>query len=180
MLSPVSIRDVNLAKVLDSQMTPAKAHHPHDHLTCIADALARAEALCRDRGARMTGLRRRILELVWASHAPVGAYTILDKLRANSAKPAAPPTVYRALEFLLKEGFIHRIESLNAYVGCDHPEHRHVTQFLICTRCGGAMELSETSILETVKKSASKSGFAVARLNIEAQGLCPACQSTSQ
>jgi Fur family zinc uptake transcriptional regulator len=160
-------------------MTPAKAHQPHDHLTCIADALSRAEALCRERGARMTALRRRILELVWASHSPIGAYAILDRLRAEDTRTAQPPTVYRALEFLLEQGLIHRIESLNAFVGCDHPEQRHVTQFLICTECGAAMELADPSILSLVKESAGVSGFAVARLNMEALGRCPACQQVT-
>ncbi len=156
-------------------MIPAKAHQPHDHLTCIADALARAEALCEDRGARMTALRRRILKLVWDSHSPIGAYAILDRLRAEAIRRAAPPTVYRALDFLLEQGLIHRIESLNAYVGCDYPEQRHVTQFLICTACGAAQELADPSILARVKESAGNSGFHVARVNIEALGLCPRC-----
>ena len=93
----------------------------HDHRRCVADALDKAEALCSDRGARLTKLRCRVLELVWNSHAPIGAYDVLRRL-SQEHQSAAPPTVYRALDFLLEQGLIHRIESLNAYIGCPVPE----------------------------------------------------------
>lgn len=127
----------------------------------------------------MTVLRRRILELVWGSHNPIGAYAIMDRLRQEDTRQAAPPTVYRALEFLIEQGLIHRIESLNAFVGCDHPESRHVTQFLICKTCGAAMEIADEAILQSVQQSAENTGFRVERLNIEALGLCPACASNA-
>src|SRR5215470_19039883 len=92
----------------------------HDHESCVEMALDRAATLCGERGARLTELRRNVLALVWEGHEPVGAYHILDALRRRHPG-AAPPTVYRALEFLGEQGLIHRIESLNAYVGCDRP-----------------------------------------------------------
>jgi Fur family zinc uptake transcriptional regulator len=152
----------------------ARSIAPHDHDRCIADALGMAEEVCQKRGARLTPLRRRVLELVWNSHRPVGAYTILDDLREGD-KGAAPPTVYRALDFLMEQGLIHRIESLNAFVGCDHPEDRHVSQFLICTRCNAAVEIEDRGIANAVKKSAAEAGFSVNRFTIELQGTCPAC-----
>ncbi|MDX1710009.1 MAG: transcriptional repressor, partial [Rhodovibrionaceae bacterium] len=112
----------------------------HDHRHCVEQALGEAADLCRQRGARLTPIRRRVLELVWASHKAVGAYEILDALRSEHAG-AAPPTVYRALDFLIAQGFVHRIESLNAFVGCPHPADRHAGQFLICLDCGAAAEL---------------------------------------
>ena len=114
----------------------------------------------------MTPLRRRVLELVWNSHRPVGAYAILDDLREGD-KAAAPPTVYRALDFLMEQGLIHRIESLNAFVGCDHPEDRHVSQFLICAHCGAAVEIDDRGIANPVKKSAADAGFTVNRFTVE-------------
>ncbi len=104
----------------------------HDHGHCVATALDAAASLCQRRRARLTPLRRRVLELVWRSHEPQGAYDILDTL-GERGRRAAPPTVYRALDFLLGQGLIHRIESLNAFVGCRDPDTPHAGQFLICT-----------------------------------------------
>ena len=94
---------------------------PHDHSRCVAEALAEAEALCAKQGTRLTTLRKRVLELVWASHKPLGAYDILGVLSEEDGRRAAPPTVYRALDFLLENGLVHRIASLNAFIGCVHP-----------------------------------------------------------
>jgi Fur family zinc uptake transcriptional regulator len=146
----------------------------HDHQRCIDDALERAAALCHGRGARFTELRRRVLELVWGSHAPVGAYEILQLLQAEQ-KASAPPTVYRALEFLIEHGLVHRLDSLNAFVGCAHPERRHVSEFLICTACDRVAELDDARLRSAVEDSAAAAGFAVRRLTIELQGLCPSC-----
>jgi Fur family zinc uptake transcriptional regulator len=152
----------------------SRAIAPHDHAHCQSEALSRAESLCEERGARLTPLRRKVLELIWNSHQPVGAYAILDHLREGD-RGAAPPTVYRALDFLMEQGLIHKLESLNAFIGCDHPENRHVSQFLICTKCGSAVEIQDSGISSAVKKSAAAAGFSVSRLTIELQGLCPTC-----
>lgn len=152
----------------------SRAIAPHDHAHCQSEALSRAEVLCGERGARLTPLRRRVLELIWSSHQPVGAYAILDHLR-DGDRGAAPPTVYRALDFLMEQGLIHKLESLNAFIGCDHPQNRHVSQFLICTKCGSAVEIQDAGISTAVKKSAAEAGFTVGRLTIELQGLCPTC-----
>ena len=98
-------------------------------------------------------------------------------LRAADDRAAAPPTVYRALEFLLDQGLVHKIESLNAFVGCDRPEERHISQFLICTSCKAAVELNDPAITQAVEASAQRSGFSLNRLTIEAQGLCAACRT---
>ena len=119
---------------IPSDLPPALTRG-HDHHRCVADALAEAERLCVDRDVRLTELRKRVLELIWGSHAPVGAYAIMDLLRAEG-RNAMPPTVYRALDFLLEQGLIHRIASLNAYIGCSHPADTHAMQYLICKRCG--------------------------------------------
>ena len=90
----------------------------------IATTLDRAEAICRARGARLTAQRRRVLELVLGAGRPLGAYELLDALRREGGG-AGPPTVYRALEFLVAHGLVHRIETLHAFVGCDHPGELH-------------------------------------------------------
>ncbi len=149
----------------------------HDHGVCIDDALAEAERQCAAKGVRLTEQRRRVLELIWKSHEPVGAYTLLDRLRDGGVR-AQPPTVYRALDFLVENGLIHRIESLNAYVGCAAPAERHVGQFLICTGCRSAAELDDASIGAAIAARAKEIGFAVSRATVEVAGLCPNCRTT--
>jgi Fur family zinc uptake transcriptional regulator len=150
----------------------------HDHRHCIDEALDRAATLCGRRGARLTDIRRRVLELVWNSHAPVGAYELLEKLQ-REGRSAAPPTVYRALEFLMEHGLVHRLESLNAFVGCPRPDKDHVSQFLICTDCRNVAEIDDPAIGSAVSRSASAAGFVVNRLTIEMHGLCPSCSEAA-
>jgi Fur family zinc uptake transcriptional regulator len=147
---------------------------PHDHAGCVAAAMATAERLCRDRGLRFTTIRRRVLELVWDSHKPIGAYDILEALSAES-RSAAPPTVYRALEFLIEAGLVHRLDSLNAFVGCPDPASRHAGQFLICTMCRTVTELSDAEIEELVTHKAAAGGFRAVRQMLEIEGLCKMC-----
>jgi Fur family zinc uptake transcriptional regulator len=147
----------------------------HDHHSCIDGALDRAAQLCAARGARLTELRRQVLKLVWRGHEPVGAYAVLGALK-RSHPGAAPPTVYRALEFLIEQGLIHRIESLNAYVGCPRPERPHASQFLICEGCGSAGELDDPAITDAVERRAGRLGFTVAQQTIELRGLCQRCR----
>lgn len=150
----------------------------HDHRKCVSEAIAAAEARCARDGRSFTPLRRRVLELVWSSHGPVGAYDLLDALRTER-RGAAPPTIYRALEFLMENGLIHRIESLNAYVGCgnpdDHSDQHHGGQFLICRDCGSVAELDDPKIARAVATRAGALGFQVEQQTVEVTGLCPRC-----
>jgi Fur family zinc uptake transcriptional regulator len=147
----------------------------HDHARCVSAALAAAAALCEREGQRLTPIRRRVLELVWSSHQPIGAYAILDQLRRDGHS-AAPPTAYRALDFLLERGLVHRIESLNAFIGCPAPGAVHPVQFLICRNCGTTAELDDRQVEAALEKSASARGFAIERRVIELSGLCRHCQ----
>ncbi len=147
----------------------------HNHRSCQDHALTAAERLCAERGLRLTPLRRRVLELIWASHAPVGAYDLLDRLRGGQGR-TAPPTVYRALDFLRAQGLIHRIESLNAYVGCVHPAGEHGGQFLICSDCGAAAEVHDPRLDAAIARRAAELGFAVRQQTVEVRGLCAPCQ----
>jgi len=155
----------------------ARAFPPpgHDHADCVADALATAEAVCRRRGLRLTAIRRQVLELVWASHRPIGAYDILDELKRCGRK-AAPPTVYRALDFLIDAGLAHRLDSLNAFVGCPDPQASHSGQFLICRRCRSVAELDDADITGLVEQKADALGFSAIRQVLEIQGLCRHCR----
>ena len=155
-------------------------HGSAHHLT----VLERAEALCQTRGVQLTPLRRDVLRLVLEAEAPIGAYALLDQLKASRAK-AAPPTVYRALDFLLEQGLIHRLERLNAFMGCaealeghgahhDHA-HDHPHQFLICRGCGATREISDQVVAEAISAAAAKAGFSAARATVEIEGFCGKC-----
>lgn len=152
------------------------AGHGHDHATCVADAVTYAEALCRRIDARFTPLRRRVLELVWASHKPVGAYALLQDLQKEGLG-SAPPTIYRALEFLLQHHLVHRIESLNAFIGCSKPGNVHRGVFLICRRCGNAEELGEGQLGNQVIELAQARGFDVSDMTMEIGGTCGPCRA---
>ncbi len=155
------------------------ACRPHDHSHCVSHALAAAEQLCLDAGLRLTPLRKRVLELVWDSHKPLGAYDILGVLSEADGRRAAPPTVYRALDFLLENGLIHRLASLNAFIGCNHPGEVHQGQFLICRHCHAAIELQRSTIGDAVQASARAVGFQVEGQTVEIVGLCAACQGAA-
>ncbi len=146
----------------------------HDHKNCITTALDEAEQLCISRGVRLTDARKRVLELVWESHHPIGAYDVLSKLSQESGK-TAPPTVYRALDFLLEQGLIHRIESLNAFVGCSHPTEEHSGLFLICKDCGCAAEVHDAAIDKAILDKTDTLGFKAEQRMLEVRGLCPDC-----
>ncbi len=164
--------DLSLGKTTPSPFPPER----HDHKACINAAVAQAKVICAEQGGRLTPQRQRILELVWQEHKPVGAYELLERLREAGVR-AAPPTVYRALEFLLTHGLIHRIESLNAFTGCTAPGSPHHGQFLVCSRCQRVAELDEPAIAGQLDTSARRFGFEIERQTVEIRGLCPQCRS---
>jgi Fur family zinc uptake transcriptional regulator len=151
----------------------------HDHGACIAVAVRNAQRICARRGVRLTRLRQRVLELVWSSHAPVGAYDLLRQL-SRERDGVAPPTVYRALDFLLAQGLVHRIESRNAFVGCADPAESHAGQFLICRDCGSAAEMHDRRVNRAINRGAAELGFFVESKTIELSGICPACRSPEE
>ena len=141
----------------------------------IEIALARAQRICTLRGARMTPVRRRVLELILRANQPPRAYALLAQLERGSGK-LGPPTVYRALDFLLAHKLIHKVETSNAFVACGDVEHSHQSQFVICEDCGATEEIRDDEIVESLRRLGEGRGFAVDRQVIEARGLCPACR----
>ncbi len=152
------------------------AFDSHDHQHCINAALDKASQLCRQRKSRLTPVRKRVLELVWQSHKPLGAYQLLAQLAAEGFNPA-PPTVYRALDFLLEHGLVHRIASLNAFIGCNSPDRSHHGYFLICRACGSAQEVKADNLSRLLRQNAEASGFVIEAETVELSGLCPLCQA---
>lgn len=154
---------------------PYAFHDPsHDHDACVSGALDRAETICSQRGLRLTPIRRRVLELIWSSHKPTKAYALLDLIRAEQDN-AAPPTVYRALDFLLEAGLIHRLESLNAFVGCDAAHTHNQPKFLICRDCERVAEIAGPSLHNAIDQEASAADFVVEGEVVELRGLCRGC-----
>lgn len=148
----------------------------HNHKRCITSALKTAEQICAQRNLRFTDIRRDVLEVIWSSHQPVSAYDILRELRQHKPN-AEPPTVYRALDFLLDNHLAHRIESLNAFIGCDHAGDNHTCQFLICSKCQNTVELSHDSgINSAIYQKAKNYNFQIDKPVIEIQGICKQCQ----
>jgi len=156
-------------------MESSKQAPTHDHTHCVEQALVSADALCAEGGARLTELRRRVLREVWRGHDAVKAYDILERLgeRRRSAKP---PTVYRALQFLQEQGLVHRLESLNAFVGCAAPRRHHQGQFLICHDCGEVREIHAAAVASAVRRAARQAGFEPEHQMVEVLGTCKRCR----
>jgi Fur family zinc uptake transcriptional regulator len=149
----------------------------HDHGRCLNKAIQTAEKLCADRGVRLTPTRRKVLELIWESHQAVKAYDLLDRIKPvdRSAKPA---TVYRALDFLLEQGLIHRVESLNAFIGCNCSERQHDQLLLICVQCHEVEERPGVTVMEAVARELEEAGFSIHRKAIEVHGVCSHCAAS--
>ncbi|PZO48027.1 MAG: hypothetical protein DCF16_16930 [Alphaproteobacteria bacterium] len=150
--------------------------HPHGAAE-RAEHIAEAERRCAAANESLTPLRRRVLELLFDNHGPAKAYDLLPLI--DSEKQAKPPTIYRALDFLVRMGLAHRIESLNAFVACDVGACARSTIFLICEKCGGAEEFDAGHALVDLSEAAKKDGFSINRTMIEASGVCGACQAAA-
>jgi Fur family transcriptional regulator, zinc uptake regulator len=147
--------------------------HDHDH--CSAQAIAHAEALCAAHDARLTPMRRQVLAVLTESHQPLGAYEVMDRLAGQRTRPA-PITVYRALEFLVDNGLVHRIESRNAFLACiNNHESGAPVVFLICERCGAVGEAPSAEVTKTLAAAAKRAGFTPKAPVIEISGICSHC-----
>lgn len=143
-------------------------------MSLLQHKLKQAQALCASKGAELTALRCDVLELIYNSDVPVGAYELLRQLR--SIRPnAEPPTIYRALEFLQKQHLIHRIATDNAYVACEQPQHAHHGHFLLCKKCGLALELNDERIHNVIAQCAKEKHFQIENHCTEIVGMCAKC-----
>lgn len=157
---------------------PDIAFAAHDHALCASDVLVRADALAVTSGARMTPVRRRVLEILLEEHKALGAYDVLQRLAAEGFGNQ-PPVAYRALEFLVDLGLVHRIQRMNAFAACMHPGEAHAPVFLICSQCNTVAEASAAPVRAALDRAAEAMGFAIERSTIEALGLCPACRGAA-
>lgn len=149
----------------------------HRDPEAVAAGLRGAESACRQRGLQFTAMRRLVLEHLWQSSQPIGAYELIRLLEAELGRRLSPPTVYRVLDFLLEQGFVSRIETRNAFVPCTHPEHDHACVFFICEHCGSSAEIENAKVEALFADDAASLGFRIAKRVIEMEGTCSHCQS---
>ena len=161
-----------LPRLKDNPGHRVRCTHPQD---CAQAALADAEVVCLARGARLTPIRRAVLTEIWANHEATKAYDLIERL-SSGGNLIKPPTVYRALDFLLAHGLIHRIESLNAFIGCHHPTTHHQAILMICDRCGTINEAASEALNGILGSLTRAEHFQVSHQSIELHGLCAACQ----
>lgn len=147
---------------------------PHDHSECVSTSLTKVNARCIDEGLRLTPVRRKVLEILLAEHRAIGAYAILKKLGEHGFG-SQPPVVYRALDFLVEHGFVHKIERLNAFVACTAPDDIHAPAFMICRCCKAIAETSASTKSGVFGEAIEELGFQVEVAVIEIEGLCPEC-----
>jgi Fur family zinc uptake transcriptional regulator len=141
--------------------------------------LAYAAEVCARHGVQLTALRQIILTLILDAEGPVTAYKLLDRLK-EIRKGAVPPTIYRALDFFMEQGLVHKVERLNAFVACIDSDHRHhAAQFLICKSCGTVAEIEDRSISNALKRAAEKQGFCPDNAMVELAGTCAACAAAA-
>ncbi|MEM7070207.1 MAG: Fur family transcriptional regulator [Pseudomonadota bacterium] len=144
-----------------------------DHQSCMDNALQKADLICRQRNLRFTNLRRKVLQMIWADHHPSKAYELLDKLKKDIS--AKPPTIYRALNFLMENGLIHKLNSLNAYIGCAHPLKHHECYFLICNICKNIEECYDHKLSKAIVNATYKNKFYLDSTVLEINGKCQKC-----
>ena len=148
--------------------------HQHDHETCKTGGVAAADAYCVARGLQFTPVRRRTLEVLLSEHRAMGAYDLLEVLGAEGFG-SQPPVVYRALDFLVKNGFAHKIERLNAFIACAHLAENHAPVFLICRACDSVAETHTDLTRGVLGRAAKTAGFRIEHTGGEIEGICTAC-----
>jgi Fur family transcriptional regulator, zinc uptake regulator len=155
---------------------PAFPAPGHDHGRCTAEAIAHAEKVCKVRAQKFTPIRRQVLQALLSSHRPLGAYEVIDELAKKMPRPA-PITVYRALDFLIANGLVHRIESRNAFLACGHDhDAAAMVAFLICELCGSVGEIPASVVAQSLNAAARTTGFAPKMSVVEITGICAHCQ----
>lgn len=159
-----------------------KAHshgctNPEHHVDDAAGFVRAVERACGERSLRLTPIRAHVLRLIADAGQPIKAYDLLERVRDSDGPGAvAPPTVYRALDFLMANGFVHKLESVNAYVACHHPNAaQHSVPFLICNRCHSAVELEDEGVVAALDTRARELGFLPQAQTLEVHGLCAKC-----
>ena len=142
----------------------------------MVDQLETMVAICRARGGRMTPQRRAVLGKLVGAKQPLSAYDLLDRLKPEDPS-ATPASTYRCLDFLLQHGLVHRLETTRSFIACDHPDHAHAVQFLICRECGTVVEAEDKRVASATKSLGERMGFSVDQRTVELTGVCASCKT---
>lgn len=145
----------------------------------VSTALLAAEAACRARGVQFTQMRKLVLQILCGARQPLGAYDVLKRMEGALDRRLAPPSVYRALDFLLAQKLISKIESRNAFVPCAHPDHPHTCVFFICENCGASEEIEDHRLERLFQQKANSLGFRITKQVMEFEGLCANCRAST-
>ena len=155
----------------------ASCAHETEHAARASEAMAEAQSYCDENGLRLTPIRRDVLGALYSTHRPMSAYEIIDRLAVDGGKRQAPVTIYRAMDFLVGEGFAHKLESRNAYIACPfHHRSGDLVVFMICERCGGVDEATSEPLTRALGEIAEHNQFAPRARVIELQGACAHCR----
>ncbi len=145
--------------------------------SAIAAQLRTAESLCSQRGKRLTPIRRKVLEILLGQQRSLKAYELLELIR-DVQHGAAPPTVYRALDFLVDEGLVHRLDAINAWTACLDAAGQPHDLLVVCTQCGAVAELSDPDLSRQLAGKVAEAGFMLAGHETELRALCGKCRQS--
>lgn len=150
----------------------------HDHSHCASEALSHADKLAKEKGLRLTPVRRATLEILLADHRALGAYEVLEQLK-DKGFGNQPPVAYRALDFLVENGLAHRVQRLNAFAACTQPDVQHRPVFLICKSCEQVAEAEANNVQDALNEAAAATDFEIERVNVEVLGTCATCREAA-
>jgi len=138
-------------------------------------SISRVDEICRSNKLGFTDIRKLVFQIIIKNNKPIKAYQILDEIRNITNKPSHPPTVYRAIDFLIENGFVHKLNSINSFVGCFHPKTHEECYFLICKKCNLYQECCDDSLKDRISKTAVHNKFVISNTTLEIEGHCLDC-----
>ncbi|WP_084197549.1 Fur family transcriptional regulator [Solimonas soli] len=157
----------------------ASAAAKHAGATVVARAVQHAAELCEARGMRFTPIRRDVYSIMLRQRRPLSAYQLLELMQAQQKRQLAPLTVYRALDFLVESGLVHKLETAHSFVACEHPDETHQSLYLLCTDCGSTEEVATDKLAKLIDREANQRQFQPSRQVVEIEGVCSDCSAKS-
>lgn len=153
-----------------------KEHHCDSHAATfdVEGFICDVESRCKSRGASLTPIRKEVLSLLLRHPGGLKAYDLLDRVRAERAN-ATPPTIYRALDFLMEQGLAHKIGRMNLFIACRHASHQVPSLFVVCEKCGEVSELEDPKVMKGLTAMIARAGYRLESPEVEITVICPRC-----